>query len=106
MGTRNFDLGARDMKAAGRIALEEGMRSFASIDTMSDRWNLFVDYTVGDLYLLAQGVFVAPSLLRTSYITLALQSFQLTLNLGYGQAGFVGDGFQRRKCKPGGEVGV
>ncbi len=44
MGTRNFDLGARDMKAAGRIALEEGMRSFASIDTMADRWNLFVDY--------------------------------------------------------------
>ena len=44
MGTHNFDLGARDMKAAGRIALEEGMRSFASIDTMSDRWNLFVDY--------------------------------------------------------------
>ena len=26
MGSRNFDLGARDMKSAGRIALEEGMR--------------------------------------------------------------------------------
>lgn len=44
MGSRNFDLGARDMKAAGRIALEEGMQSFSSIDTMADRWNLFVDY--------------------------------------------------------------
>jgi hypothetical protein len=31
MGSRNFDLGARDMKAAGRIALERGMcRSPAS----------------------------------------------------------------------------
>jgi len=44
MGTRNYDLGTRDMKAAGRVALEEGMRSFSSIDTMADRWNLFVDY--------------------------------------------------------------
>ena len=44
MGSRNFDLGTRDMKAAGRVALEEGMRSFSSIDTMADRWNLFVDY--------------------------------------------------------------
>lgn len=44
MGSRNFELGARDMKAAGRIALEEGMQSFSSIDTMADRWNLFVDY--------------------------------------------------------------
>lgn len=44
MGSRNFDLGARDMKAAGRIALERGMCSFASIDTMADRWNRFVDF--------------------------------------------------------------
>lgn len=44
MGTRNFDLGARDMKAAGRIALERGMRSFASIDVMASRWDRFVKY--------------------------------------------------------------
>lgn len=63
MGTRNFDLGARDMKAAGRIALEEGMRSFASIDTMSDRWNLFVDYVrehhaIGRMEMISQDVII------------------------------------------------
>lgn len=44
MGTRNFRLGSRDMKAAGRLALERGMLSFTSIGTMADRWNPFVDY--------------------------------------------------------------
>lgn len=32
MGSRNYDLGARDMKAAGRIALERGMCSFGAFD--------------------------------------------------------------------------
>ncbi len=64
MGTRNFDLGARDMKAAGRIALEQGMSSFASIDTMSDRWNRFVDYIrehheIGRMELINQHVVIA-----------------------------------------------
>jgi hypothetical protein len=64
MGTRNFDLGARDMKAAGRIALEQGMRSFASIDTMSDRWDRFVDYIraqhdIGRMENISQDVVIA-----------------------------------------------
>jgi len=42
MGSRNFDFGALDMKAEGRVALEEGMQSFSSIDIMADRWKLIV----------------------------------------------------------------
>ena len=64
MGSRNFDLGARDMKAAGRIALERGMCSFASIDTMADRWNRFVDfarenYEIGRMESISLDVVVA-----------------------------------------------
>jgi hypothetical protein len=64
MGTRNYDLGTRDMKAAGRIALEEGMRSFSSIDTMADRWNLFIDYVrehhaIGRMELITPDVVIA-----------------------------------------------
>lgn len=63
MGTRNFDLGARDMKAAGRFALKLGMSSFTSIDTMSDRWNLFVDYihehhAIGRMEMISQDVVI------------------------------------------------
>jgi hypothetical protein len=64
MGTRNYDLGTRDMKAAGRVALEEGMRSFSSIDTMADRWNLFIDYVrehqaIGRMELITPDVIIA-----------------------------------------------
>jgi site-specific recombinase XerC len=64
MGSRNFDLGARDMKAAGRIALERGMCSFASIDSMADRWNRFVDfarehYEIGRMERISLDVVVA-----------------------------------------------
>jgi hypothetical protein len=64
MGTRNYDLGTRDMKAAGRVALEEGMRSFSSIDTMADRWNLFIDYVrehhaIGRMELITHDIVVA-----------------------------------------------
>jgi len=64
MGTRNYDLGTRDMKAAGRVALEEGMQSFSSIDTMADRWNLFVDYVrehhaIGRMELITADVVIA-----------------------------------------------
>ena len=64
MGSRNYDLGARDMKAAGRIALEQGMCSFASIDTMADRWNRFVDfarenYEIGRMERISLDVVVA-----------------------------------------------
>lgn len=64
MGTRNYDLGTRDMKAAGRTALEEGMQSFSSIETMADRWNLFVDYVrehhaIGRMELITADIVIA-----------------------------------------------
>lgn len=42
--SRNFGLGSRNMKDAGRLALIKKMQSFSSIYTMSDRWNKFVDW--------------------------------------------------------------
>lgn len=64
MGSRNYDLGACDMKVAGRIALERGMCSFASIDAMADRWNRFVDfarerYKIGRMESISLDVVVA-----------------------------------------------
>jgi hypothetical protein len=74
MGSRNFDLGARDMKAAGRIALEEGMQSFSSVDTMADRWNLFVDYVreyhgFGRMELITPDVVLAYGEILTDRVT-------------------------------------
>lgn len=46
--SRNFDLGTRDMAAAGRIALQRlqqaGGCSFSSVATVSARWSLFCDF--------------------------------------------------------------
>ncbi len=38
---RNYGLKSRDMTRAGLNALKEGMRSFASIATIHDRWSVF-----------------------------------------------------------------
>ena len=42
---RNFGLRSRDMASAGRNALREGMRSYRSIDQMSQRFNQFAEYS-------------------------------------------------------------
>lgn len=64
MGTRNFSLGARNIRAAGRIALEKEMCSFSSISTMSYRWNRFIHYLlehspVGRLEHIRQDMIIA-----------------------------------------------
>ena len=46
---RNYGLGSRDMASAGRNALCEGMESYASIATVSDRFNQFVKFARNEL---------------------------------------------------------
>lgn len=42
--SRNFGLKSRDMGKAGLNALREGMQSFSSVATISDRWSVFVTW--------------------------------------------------------------
>lgn len=46
--SRNYELGTRDMSAAGRVALNalraRGEMSFATVDVVADRWNLFTRF--------------------------------------------------------------
>lgn len=44
MGSRNFSLGSRDIRAASRMALQIEIQSFSSVDTMADRFSRFVDF--------------------------------------------------------------
>lgn len=44
MAARNFGLGTRDIKKAGRFALENKNLSFSSVATITDRWKNFARY--------------------------------------------------------------
>ncbi len=48
---KNFGLRNADMARAGANALKEGMQSYSSIQTMSDRWQVFAHYAKQDLGL-------------------------------------------------------
>ncbi|QCU89779.1 integrase domain-containing protein [Thiomicrorhabdus sediminis] len=48
MGSRNFGLGHRDMKEAGRRAISEAYESGESYKSIKGRWNRFVDYLKED----------------------------------------------------------
>lgn len=59
MGSRNFSLGSRDIRAASRMALEIEILSFSSVDTMADRFSRFVAFL--EVYF--------PSIRRMEHIT-------------------------------------
>lgn len=44
MGKRNFGLGHRDMKRAGRNAIDKAYESYSSRQAISERWSRFIDH--------------------------------------------------------------